>query len=265
MDERGPSPFLHLLLLPSSRGWIGLWVRTGRRSRLFSMAGVDYWRVGLCSCLVVVFLVLGVRLVFVSELLGHFLRLSFFWRTWCWLLLCCKRPCHPLWLAPQAQQMPDFETEIKLGHHSDVFPLHIKSFSLWKMPGKYQQISVDLFLFITFFGSLQYFVRAFDITNPTVAWITFFIGAAIILPQFFNKEIGCPFSFKSRSSPSQVANYPTSSHGVPITVISDTPTCINKIKELRKGKPTVIGLDCEWKPYFNPKEKNPVGIVQIAN
>ncbi len=31
-----------------------------------------------------------------------------------------------LWLAQQAQQMPGFENEIKLGHHSDVFPLHIK-------------------------------------------------------------------------------------------------------------------------------------------
>lgn len=53
--------------------------------------------------------------------------------------------------------------------------------------------------------------------------------------------------------------------GIKIKIARTTQECVTGITELLSSNPCILGLDCEWKPYFNQDGYNKISLLQLSN
>ena len=54
-------------------------------------------------------------------------------------------------------------------------------------------------------------------------------------------------------------------YGISVILINTFEECIFYINKLLSYKPIILGLDCEWKPYFNKNNINKISLLQISD
>eukprot|EP01083_Nonionella_stella_P011589 32879_1 len=52
---------------------------------------------------------------------------------------------------------------------------------------------------------------------------------------------------------------------IPLVIVDDYTSCDKAIIEFLSFNPSIIGMDCEWKPYFDKKENNTVSLIQLCH
>lgn len=88
------------------------------------------------------------------------------------------------------------------------------------------------------------------------------LGALISAVSF-----GISFFLISKWLNRQQSDEPFRCRGIPIDLIDDYESCDAAIASFMASSPGVIGMDAEWKPYFDSKSehKNPVSLLQLSH